>query len=142
MGEAKHMRNALTLAAGLMLAASFLVAPTAMAQQPAMVIAYLDKTGDGKVDLNEYLTYQQPRLAEFDKDADGELNLGEFRESLQGKAKMNANAVFKGANAEGGRSLTQREFLGYHAFVFKQYIDTNSDGFMSAEEWQKIVGAG
>lgn len=107
-----------------------------------MVIAYLDKTGDGKVDLNEYLGFQQPRLAQFDKDSDGELNLGEFRESLQGKAKMGANAVFKGANAEGGRTLTQREFLGYHAFVFKQYIDTNSDGFMSAEEWQKVVGAG
>lgn len=136
------MRNALTLAAGLILVASFLVVPAAVAQQPGMVVAYLDKTGDGKVDLNEYLTFQQPRLAQFDKDGDGELSLGEFRESLQGRAKMNANAVFKGANAEGGRSLTQREFLGYHAFVFKQYIDTNGDGFMSAEEWQKVVGAG
>ncbi len=136
------MRNALTLASGMILAAAGLAAPAATAQQPEMVITYLDKTGDGKVDLNEYLTYQQPRLAQFDKDADGELNLGEFKESLQGKAKMNAQAVFKASNAEGGRSLTQREFLGYHAFVFKQYIDTNSDGFMSAEEWQKVVGAG
>ncbi len=113
--------------------------PAGFAQQPDMVIAWLDKNGDGKVDLNEYLGYQQPRLAQFDKDGDGELNLGEFRESLQGKAKMNANAVFKGANAEGGRTLTSREFLGYHAFIFKQYIDTNRDGFMSAEEWQKVM---
>lgn len=135
------MRNALTLASGMILAVAALAAPAAFAQQPEMVIAYLDKTGDGKVDLNEYLTWQQPRLAQFDKDADGELNVGEFKESLQGKAKMNAQAVFKASNAEGGRTLTQREFLGYHAFVFKQYIDTNSDGFMSPEEWQKIVNA-
>jgi Ca2+-binding EF-hand superfamily protein len=135
------MRNALILAAGIMLAAHAFVAPAAMAQQPEMVIAFLDKTGDGKVDLNEYLTYQQPRLAQFDKDADGELNLAEFRESLQGKAKINANPVFKAANAEGGRTLTQREFLGYHAFIFKTYIDTDKDGFMSTEEWQKIVSA-
>lgn len=134
------MRNALMAAAGLILAAPAAVPPAA-AQQPAMIIAYLDKTGDGNVDLNEYLNFQQPRLAEFDKDGNGELNLGEFKESLQGKAKMNAAAVFKGANAEGGRTLTQREFLGYHAFVFKKFIDTNGDGFMSAEEWQKVVSA-
>lgn len=130
------MRKALMAAAGLIFFAS-----AADAQEPAMVIAHLDKTGDGQVDLNEYLNFQQPRLAQFDKDSDGELNLGEFRESLQGKAKMNAAAVFKGANAEGGRTLTQREFLGYHAFVFKKFIDTNGDGFMSAEEWRKIVSA-
>jgi hypothetical protein len=125
--------------AGLFLAAA--VGQAAMAQQPGMVIAYLDKNADGKCDLNEYLTYQQPRLAQFDKDGDGELNLGEFKESLQGKSKMNAQAIFRGANAEGGRTLTQKEFLGYHAWVFKQFIDKDSDGFMSAEEWQKIVDA-
>lgn len=133
------MRNALTFASGMILAVAAVAAPAALAQQPEMMIAYLDKTGDGKVDLNEYLAWQQPRLAQFDKDADGELNLGEFRESLQGKANMSAQAVFKGANAEGGRTLTQREFLGYHAFVFKKYIDASGDGFMSPEEWQKIV---
>jgi len=116
-------------------------APAALAQQPGTVISFLDRNADGKCDLNEYLTYHQPRLAEFDKDGDGELNLGEFRESLQGRSKQNANAVFKGANAEGGRTLSQKEFLGYHAFVFKQYIDTNHDGFMSPEEWQKIMAA-
>ncbi len=135
------MRN-LLIGAGIILAATVVPAPGALAQQPGMVIAYLDKTGDGKVDLNEYLTYQQPRLAEFDKDGDGELNLGEFRESLRGKSKSNANAIFKASNAEGGRTLSQREFLGYHAFVFKQYIDTNSDGFMSGDEWQKIMASG
>lgn len=133
------MRIVTVLAAGLIGAAA--LAPAAAAQQPEMVIAYLDKNGDGKCDLNEYLTYQQPRLAQFDKDGDGALNLGEFKDSLQGRSKMNAQALFKGANAEGGRTLSQKEFLGYHAWVFKQYIDTDKDGFMSAAEWQKIVQA-
>lgn len=113
----------------------------AAAQQPEQVIAFLDKSGDGKCNLDEYLMYQQPRIAEFDKDNDGELNQGEFKNSLQGKAKQNAAAVFKTFNAEGGRTLTQREFLGYHAWVFKNYVDTDKDGFMSAEEWSKIVAA-
>lgn len=137
------MRIIGALAASLIATVALLPAalPAAMAQQPGMVIAYLDKNSDGKCDLNEYLTFQQPRLAQFDKDGDGELNLGEFKESLQGKSKMNAQAVFKGANAEGGRTLSQKEFLGYHAWVFKQFIDTDKDGFMSAEEWQKIMQA-
>ncbi|MEZ6030135.1 MAG: hypothetical protein R3C46_10340 [Hyphomonadaceae bacterium] len=133
------MRFVSVLAAGLMVAAPAVLAPLASAQQAAVVIAFLDKNGDGNCDLNEYLTYQQPRLAEFDKDGDGELNQGEFKESLQGKAKMNAAALFKGANAQGGRTLTQKEFLGYHAWVFKQFIDTDHDGFMSADEWAKVV---
>jgi serine/threonine protein kinase len=90
---------------------------------------------------SEYLTFQQPRLAQFDKDGDGGLNLGEFRESLQGKSKMNAAFVFKNANAEGGRTLSQKEFLGYHAWVFKNYVDSDKDGFMSAEEWSEIMAA-
>ena len=125
---------------GLALAA-WPVIGAAFAQQPGMVIAFLDKNADGKCDLNEYLTFQQPRLAQFDKDGDGGLNLGEFRESLQGKSKMNAAFVFKNANAEGGRTLSQKEFLGYHAWVFQNYVDSDKDGFMSAEEWSKIMAA-
>lgn len=106
-----------------------------------MVIAWLDKNADGKCDLNEYLTFQQPRLAEFDEDKDGGLNLGEFRQSLQGRSKTNAGFLFKSANTEGGRTLSQKEFLGYHAWVFKTYVDTDSDGFMSAEEWSAIMAA-
>jgi hypothetical protein len=125
---------------GLILAAAPGVG-AAFAQQPGMVVAFLDKNADGKCDLNEYLTFQQPRLAQFDKDGDGGLNLGEFRESLQGQSKANAAFVFKNANAEGGRTLSQKEFLGYHAWVFKNYVDSDKDGFMSAEEWSEIMAA-
>jgi hypothetical protein len=125
------------LLAGLAL----LAAGAASAQQPGMVIAFLDKNGDGICDLNEYLGYQAGRIAQFDKDGDGELNVGEFRASLQGKARMNGAALFKGANTEGGRTLTQQEFLGYHAWVFKTYVDTDKDGYMSEAEWTKVVAA-
>ena len=128
------------LLAGLGLAGmALLAAGAASAQQPGMVIQFLDKNADGKCDLNEYLGYQVGRIAQVDKDGDGELNLGEFRESLQGKSKMNAAALYKGANSEGGRTLSQQEFLGYHARVFKTFVDGDKDGFMSEEEWSEIV---
>ena len=76
----------------------------AMAQQPEQVIAFLDKNGDGKCDLNEYLAFQQPRFAEFDADKDGELNLPEFKESLQGKSKKNARFLFRGDEQGDGRT--------------------------------------
>lgn len=123
------------LVAGLAL----LAAGAASAQQPELVIQFLDKNGDGKCDLNEYLGYQVGRIPTVDKDADGELNLAEFRASLQGKSKMNAAALYQSTNTEGGRTLSQKEFLGYHAWVFKQFIDTDKDGFMSEEEWSKII---
>ncbi len=132
----KTMRNAIL--AGLVLASAGL-APMASAQQPEMIIAFLDKNGDGKCDLNEYLGFQVSRLAQVDKDGDGELNQAEFRESLQGKAKANAAMMFKGANTEGGRTLSQREFLGYNAWVFQTYVDADKDGFMSQEEWTSIM---
>lgn len=132
------MRHAL-LAGTVLLAAGVANLPHASAQQPGLVIQFLDRNADGKCDLNEYLTYQAGRIPQFDKDGDGELILAEFRESLQGRSKANANVLFKNANAEGGRTLSRREFLGYHAWVFKTFIDADSDGFMSEEEWTKIM---
>lgn len=124
-----------------MLLASSLAAP-ALAQQaaPDQVIAFLDKDGDGKCSLNEYLTFQVGRLAQFDADGDGALQYGEFRDSLQARARQNAQRSFDAFNIEENRkALTRREFLGYHAYVFKQFVDTDGDGFMSAAEWEKIV---
>jgi hypothetical protein len=117
----------------------------AFAQQPQLTaeqaIAFLDKDRDGKCSLNEYLTYQVIRLAQFDADGDGVLQYGEFRESLSGKAKQNAQRSFDAFNTEDDRkALTRREFLGYHAYVFRQFVDTNGDGFMSAAEWTSVVG--
>ena len=58
------------LAALVLIIAAVPAGAPAFAQQPGMVIAFLDKNADGKCDLNEYLTFQQPRLAQFDKDGD------------------------------------------------------------------------
>jgi Ca2+-binding EF-hand superfamily protein len=127
-----------TLLAGLVLASAGL-APTASAQQPEMVIGFLDKNGDGKCDLNEYLGFQISRISLVDKNGDGELNQAEFKETLQGKAKANAAMMFQGANTEGGRTLSQKEFLGYNVWVFKTFVDTDKDGFMSQEEWTAIM---
>jgi hypothetical protein len=134
------------LVLGALLSGAPAWAPPALAQQggevtPSQAIAFLDKDGDSKCSLQEYLAFQVTRIAQFDANADSVLQLAEFRESLQGDAKKNAKRSFDAFNSEGdGRGLIQREFLGYHAFVFKTYVDTDKDGFMSAAEWSAMMG--
>lgn len=133
---------------GYLLVAMVLAAGApAWSQQPQVspdqAIAWLDRDRDGKCSLQEYLAFQQTRMAQFDSSGDGVLQFVEFRESLQGDGKRNAKRSYDAFNREENvRGLTQREFLGYHAYVFNHYIDSDKDGFMSAAEWSKIVGAG
>jgi hypothetical protein len=134
---------------GLLISAGIAIVAggAAFAQQPQVTadqaIAFLDKDRNGKCDLNEYLTFQVTRLAQFDLNADGALQYGEFKDSLNGKGRQNAQRSFDAFNTEEDKkALTRREFLGYHAYVFKQFVDTDSDGFMSAAEWSAVVGTG
>ena len=127
-----------------LLAGAPAVVPSAVAQPvtPQQAIGFLDKDGDGKCSLQEYLAFQVTRIAQFDANSDGILQLPEFQNSLQGDAKKNARRSFQAFNTEGNeRGLTQREFLGYHAYVFKTYVDTDKDGFMSPAEWSVLMGA-
>lgn len=128
--------------ASILVLAALFSAPAALAQQvtPEQAIAYVDRDADGKCSLQEFLAFQVTRIATFDSNADGVLQLPEFRQSLQGDARKKAPQSFKAFNTEGdSRGLTQREFLGYHAFVFKTFIDTDKDGFMSAAEWSALM---
>lgn len=128
--------------AGLALAAAAFAAP-ALAQQvsAAQAIRFLDKDADGKCSLNEYLVFQAGKIAQFDANGDGALQLAEFTASLQGEGKKNADRSFGAFNVEEKPdALTQREFLGYHAYVFRAFVDTDRDGFMSEAEWSKIMG--
>ena len=128
------------------LAALVLGGQTALAQAPAPpgsgVLAFMDRDGDGKVSLNDWLNVQLPKLAKFDTDADGMLSYTEFKESLEGPAKKNAERSFKSFDVDTARNkLTQREFLGYHAFVFKAFLDTNHDDELSQKEWDKLLAS-
>jgi hypothetical protein len=127
--------------ASVVLIACGLAGSAAVAQTPEQAVGFLDRNGDQKCDLNEYLGWHATRLPQFDKDGDGGLNLGEFRESLQGRSKQNAKFLFEGANTSGGRTLERDEFLGYHAWVFRTYVDTDRDGFMSPQEWSAVMAA-
>jgi len=134
----KQMRSIFLAAIAVLTAAPALAQVT-----PEQAIGYVDKDGDGKCSLQEFLAFQVTRIAQFDANTDGILQYAEFKESLQGDGKKNAERSFDAFNTEGNKKgLTQREFLGYHAYVFKNYIDTDKDGFMSAAEWSKLMGLG
>lgn len=108
---------------------------------PEQSLAYLDRSADGKIDLQEYLNFQVTKIARFDTDGDAMLNKTEFRESLEGEGKRNARQSFEGFDREDEPGkLTRREFLGYHAFVFNRFIDADKDGFISMDEWSKLIG--
>lgn len=135
--------RALLISAGIAIAAGGAAFPQQPQVTPEQAIAFLDKDQNGKCDLNEYLTFQVTRLAQFDLNSDGALQYGEFKESLNGKGRQNAQRSFDAFNIEEDKkALTRREFLGYHAYVFKQFVDTDGDGFMSGSEWSAIVGTG
>lgn len=128
--------------AGVALAAA--AAPGAAIAQGAsadMVIQFLDADRDGKVSLNDYLTFQVGRIAQFDENGDGELNYKEFKASLSEAARKNAQRSFDAFNREQSlKNLTQREFLGYHAYVFKNFLDRDGDDALSAEELASVSG--
>ncbi len=107
-------------------------APTPASPSP---LAMLDHNKDGKTDLNEYLNFQLPNLARFDANGNGRLSRSEFKDSLPEKAKLNAARTFQAFDLNKDRSLSQDEFLGYHAWVFKNLLDGNRDGFIDIAEW-------
>ena len=121
--------------------AAVILSSPALAQLSAdQTMGFLDLDKDGKVSRNEYLTFQQRRLSQYDANGNGRLSRDEFKASLAPEARKNAREVFRvfDANKDGG--LSQEEFLGYHAFVFKNYFDSNKDGFITLEEWRKVMG--
>jgi Ca2+-binding EF-hand superfamily protein len=113
----------------------------AFGQTPAQSIAWLDLDKDGHVSLNEYLTFQASRLPQFDLNGNGRLSRAEFESSLVGPSKANAERSFRIFDANKDNALDQREFLGYHAFVFKNYVDTDKDGFLSLAELSALQEA-
>ena len=127
------------LAAGMALSAGSL-AFAQMAVAPEVALKFLDADKDGKVSLNDWLTFQVTKMAEADLDQNGELTYKEFKETVQGRARDNAEQSFNAFNREGRqRSMNQREFLGYHAYVFNTFLDTTKDGVLTLEEYNKMM---
>ena len=131
----------ITVGLGVALSAgSVTVAQVAVA--PEMALRFLDADKDGKVSLNDYLTFQVTRMATADLDGNGELTYKEFKETLDGRARASGEQSFGAFNREGRqRSLNQREFLGYHAYVFNTFLDTTKDGVLSLDEFNKMMAA-
>lgn len=131
------MCAALTLVVALSVAGG---SSAQLAVTPEAALTFMDADKDGKVTLNDYLNVQLPKMAAGDTDQNGELSYKEFKETLDARAKVNAEQSFNAFNREGrARTMNQREFLGYHAYVFNNVLDANKDGVLSAEELGKIM---
>ena len=110
---------------------------------PEVALKYLDVDGDGKVTLNDYLNRQLPKLTTGDTDQNGELSYKEFKATLEARAQQNAERSFTAFNTEGrSRTMNQREFLGYHAYVFNSVLDADKNGVLSAAELGKVMARG
>ncbi len=100
----------------------------------ARAIAFMDHDKDGKVSLNEYLNFQLPKFTQFDANKNGRLSREEFKASLDPASQKNVDRSFLAFDLNKDHALIQDEFLGYHAFVFKNYVDKNRDGFLTEDE--------
>ena len=109
------------------------VAPAATFD-PAGAVAALDRSGDGKVELTEYQAYQAAVFNARDADSSTTLGFPEFEATLSSGARANARASFDAFDADRDTALSLGEYAGYQEFVFKNFIDANQDGFMTAEE--------
>lgn len=107
---------------------------------PEVVIGLLDADRNGTVSLNEYLTFQVTRFAQFDADGSGEMTLREFQSSLEGVARSRASTSVRTFDADRDGRLAQREFLGYHAYIYNNVLDTNGDHEWSVEEYRRVLG--
>ena len=111
-----------------------------MAVTPEVALTFLDANKDGMVTLNDYLNVQMPKMTAGDLDQNGELTYKEFKETLDGRARTNAEQSFRAFNRDGReRTMNQRDFLNYHAYVFTNILDGNKDGFLTAAELGKVM---
>lgn len=98
----------------------------------------LDRNGDGGVDDGEYNAYHSSRFSSVDLDQSGSLSFIEFKKSLDPNAARNARASFDGFDFNKNRRLSDREFLTYHSFVFRRFLDKDKSGSVTSAEWASI----
>ena len=132
-----------SMCAVLALSATLSLTNAALAQMvvtPEVALRFLDANKDGMVTLNDYLNVQMPKMTAGDLDRNGELTYKEFKETLEGRARTNAEQSFRAFNRDGReRTMNQRDFLNYHAYVFTGILDGDKDGFLTADELGKVM---
>ncbi len=128
------------IAAACLAAAALALSGKAMGQaSPEMSLAFLDYNKDGKLDLNEYLNFQMQKMKTADANQNGRLSLEEFKSTLQGNAAKDYRKSMAAFDKNKNKGLEQEEFLGYHAFIFKNFIDKDKDDIVTLEEWTKLL---
>jgi Ca2+-binding EF-hand superfamily protein len=135
-GRAGVVSAAVALAATMAMAAT----PGAAAQQmtSAEAIAFLDGSGDGKVDADEYARFQSSRCPGFDANGDQKLSMEEFTASLPPAEQRATSQTFPSFDSNQDGGLDNGEFMAYHAYILRTYIDTDKDGYMSIAEFDVV----
>ena len=128
------MRTALM--ALLMLAAA---TPAAAQLSPQATIQVLDTSGDGAVDLAEYLAFR--RAAFDDEDGVPGASLSEFRASLEPTAQASAETAFTQFDANHDNVLDAAETDAYHTYVFRNVLDRDHDGRWTVAELQALAAS-
>ena len=94
----------------------------------AAFIASYDSNGDGKVDMDEFITVRTARFTGADKDGDGQLNEAEYVAEFEGRLRQQY--------AEQGRDTADEGFANglKQAGVRFALLDRDRNGFLSLEE--------
>ena len=92
-----------------------------------------DGNGDGAVTQAEIDEFRTARLARFDTDGDGSLNLKEYEALWLDAAREHMVDRFQNLDADGDGIVTQAEFSKPFSGMVK-FMDRNGDGALSRDD--------